>query len=147
MNIHAPSMNKVRLSAHRLSYFIALACLGTSLFASRVEAQTWEFKLTLTKENLCTFNGQTTGVPISISPGDEVIVQVRNNTSTKHLLRWRGVIYHGEPQPTAAKQEVSRRFYSLQKPIGAGETFVYRWKMENQGTLVYDCRVAVERAI
>jgi hypothetical protein len=140
---------KARLSTYRyrLPYFIAFACLGVSFFASRVEAQTWEFKLTLSEENLCTVNGQSAGIPISVNPGDEVIVQVRNNTSARQLLRWRGVIYHGEPGITATTQAASRRFYSLQKPVGTGETFTYRWKMESKGTLVYDCYVAIEQAI
>ena len=138
---------KARHSTYRLPYFIAFACLGASLFASQAEAQIWEFKLTLSKENLCTVNGQSASIPISVNPGDEIIVQVRNNTSTRHLLRWRGVIYHSEPGTTAPTQAVSRRFYSLQRRVGTGETFTYRWKMENKGTLVCDCRIIAEQAI
>jgi FtsP/CotA-like multicopper oxidase with cupredoxin domain len=133
--------HKTRLFAYRFSYVIAFTCLSASLFASRVEAETWELKFVFTQENLCAFNGQTAGIPLSVDPGDEVIVQVKNNTLAKHFLHWQGAMYYGGSKSTAATQAVSRRFYSLQRPMEAGETFNYRWKIGSQGTLIHGCRL------
>jgi manganese oxidase len=126
---------KTRLSAHCLSCFITFACLSVLLFVSPVEAQTRELKFMLSRENLCAFNGQSTDIPLSVDPGDDIIVQVKNNTPANHFFHWQGTMY-----PTAITQPVSHRFFSLQKLVEAGETLRYQWKMGNQGILIHGCR-------
>jgi len=149
MGNHNLSMNKARLQwpSHSLLHFLSFASLSALLFSSQVKAQSWEFILTST--NLCAVDGQNTNMPISVSPGDEVIIQVKNNTAAQQLLRWRGVIYPREVGSTAERQEVahSRRFYSLQKPVKAGETFIYHWKIKQGGTLTHHCSFVTEQII
>jgi hypothetical protein len=126
---------RIRLSVHCLSCFIAFACLSAPLFASPVESQTRELKFILARENLCALSGQTADMPLSVDPGDDIIVQVKNNTSAKHFFHWQGAMY-----PTAVTQSASRRFYSLQKRVDAGETLRYHWKMGSRGILIHGCR-------
>lgn len=125
--------------------FLGLAIvilLGVLLFPQRTWAQEWELNLIIDKGGILALNGngQIPGTLIHLNEGDSVILRVKNNTAFKHDIRWHGT-YLINDQHKADAPEAAKRFYSIQKAIGAGKTFTYRWKTEEPGTFWYHCHI------
>ncbi|MDT8383470.1 MAG: multicopper oxidase domain-containing protein [Gammaproteobacteria bacterium] len=86
------------------------------------------------------FNGQVPGPLIHVQEGDDVIVNVMNNTSMPHTIHWHGIHQKGSWRSDGVPGVT-------QKQIEAGESYVYRFKAERIGTLWYHCHVNVNEHV
>lgn len=117
-----------------------ITLLGMFLFPQQTWAQERKLELVIDKAGILIFDGQLPETPIHFNEGDNIIVHLKNNTASKHNVRWHGV-YRVKAQGSDSAPEAPRRFYSVQRAIEAGETFTYRWKVEEPGTFWYHCHL------
>ncbi len=82
------------------------------------------------------FNGQVPGPLIHVGQGDEIVVNVTNNTTLSHTIHW-----HGSYQTNSWKSDGVPGI--TQKPIEPGEAFQYHFIAEKPGSLWYHCHVNV----
>ncbi|MEZ5367199.1 MAG: multicopper oxidase domain-containing protein [Bryobacterales bacterium] len=82
------------------------------------------------------FNGQVPGPLIHVGEGDELVVNVTNNTTLSHTVHW-----HGTYQTNSWKSDGVPGI--TQKPIEPGEAFQYHFIASKPGSLWYHCHVNV----
>lgn len=86
------------------------------------------------------FNGQVPGPLLRLQEGDDITVNVTNNTSVAHTIHWHGIHMQdnwrndGVPGVT-------------QLPIEAGDSFTYKFKADRPGSLWYHCHVNVNEHV
>jgi len=124
----------------------SVAVLALAALASPVNAETRDFALTIEEVSInvapgfntrvFAFNGQVPGPLIHVREGDDVSVNVTNNTTLPHTIHWHGVNQAGTWQSDGVPDVT-------QKAIQPGESFTYRWKAERPGSLWYHCHVNV----
>lgn len=119
-----------------LGLTLVLLVLGIFLFPQQIQAQERVLELTLNEAGVVTLNGQTPGTLIHLNKGDRVVVRVKNNTAFQHNIRWHG-IYQISSQHKDSAAGVTKRFYSIQKAIGAGKAVTHRWEVKKAGTFWY----------
>ncbi len=90
--------------------------------------------------NVFAFNGQVPAPLIHVQEGDDVTVNVTNNTTLPHTIHWHGLYQRNNWQNDGVPGVT-------QKAIEPGETFTYRWKAEKIGTLWYHCHVNVHEHV
>jgi FtsP/CotA-like multicopper oxidase with cupredoxin domain len=73
------------------------------------------------------FNQQVPGPALQANVGDTVVVRVTNNLSEPTTVHWHGLCLPASMDGTDA----------VQKPIGPGETFEYRFVVQHAGTFWY----------
>ena len=87
------------------------------------------------KYNVFAFNGQVPGPLIHVKQGDEVTVNVTNNTTLPHTIHWHGLYqtdnWRNDGVPGIAQPEA----------IQPGDTYTYHWIAEKPGTMWYHCHV------
>lgn len=143
MNILAIQQKKASPPALPFLGLAIVILLGMLLFPQRTWAQEWELELIIDKTGILVFNGNgqiPPGTLIHLNEGDNIILRVKNNTAFKHDIRWHGTYLINDQREVDAS-EAAKRFYSIQKAIGAGKTFTYRWKTEKPGTFWYHCHI------
>jgi len=86
------------------------------------------------------FNEQVPGPLMHVREGDDVTVNVTNNTSLPHTIHWHG-LHHMNNWQNDGVPGVT------QKPIEAGDTFTYHWKADKPGTMWYHCHVNVNEHV
>lgn len=146
MNILAIQQKEASPTTLPLLGLAIVILLGMLLFPQRTWAQEWELELIINKAGILALNGngQIPGTLIHLNKGDSVVLRVRNNTASKHDIRWHGTYLINDQlndQREVGTSEAAKRFYSIQKAIGAGKTFTYRWKTEKPGTFWYHCHI------
>lgn len=129
-------------------HFILVA-LGLA-FAGHVRADAREFDLTIDEMTIkvapdleyqvFAFNGQVPGPLIHVKEGDDVTVNVTNNTTLPHTIHWHG-LYQRNNWKNDGVPGVT------QKAIEPGETFSYKWKADKTGSLWYHCHVNVSEHV
>lgn len=154
-------MTSLRLSRRALGAGAVLSALGTSGQAGAApnkepdketaeSGQTRRFALTIEDTILTlvgtqtyhtfSFNGQTPGPLIHVREGDQVEVEVENQTTLPHTIHWHGLLQKnnwtqdGVPNVT-------------QVAIAPGETYTYRFVAEPSGTMWYHCHVNVNEHV
>lgn len=90
--------------------------------------------------NVFAFNGQVPAPLIHVLEGDDVTVNVTNNTTLPHTIHWHG-LYQRNNWRNDGVPGVT------QKAIEPGETFTYKWTAEKVGTLWYHCHVNVHEHV
>lgn len=123
---------------------------ATLLLAAHVHAATREFNLTIDEVtikvapdldyNVFAFNGQMPAPLIHVQEGDDVVVNVANNTTLPHTIHWHGLYQRNNWQNDGVPGVT-------QKAIEPGDTFTYKWKAEKTGTLWYHCHVNVQEHV
>ena len=86
------------------------------------------------------FNGQVPGPLLHIEEGDDVTINVTNNTSLAHTIHW-----HGLHQTNNWRNDGVPGI--TQEPIEAGDTFTYKFKADRPGSLWYHCHVNVNEHV
>jgi FtsP/CotA-like multicopper oxidase with cupredoxin domain len=86
------------------------------------------------------FNGQTPGPLIHVKEGDDLEVDVENQTTLPHTIHWHGMFQRGSWQSDGVPD-------TTQAAIAPGETFTYRFKAEPSGTMWYHCHVNVNEHV
>jgi FtsP/CotA-like multicopper oxidase with cupredoxin domain len=86
------------------------------------------------------FNGQTPGPLMHVKEGDDVQVEVENQTTLPHTIHWHGLYQRGNWQNDGVPDVT-------QPAIAPGETFTYRFKAEKAGTMWYHCHVNVNEHV
>jgi len=146
-------MRKTRLNRvfaiYCIRLFLSLLCIPI-VIASAALAKERQFDLSIEEVTIKVapkldykvfgFNGQVPGPLIHVQEGDDVIVNVQNNTSLPHTIHW-----HGIPQ-TGSWQSDGVPGVS-QKQIEAGDSYTYRFKADRIGTLWYHCHVNVNEHV
>lgn len=88
------------------------------------------------KTKVWAFNGQVPGPLIHVGEGDEIVVNVQNNTTLNHTIHW-----HGTYQTNSWKMDGVP--HVTQQPIEPGENFQYHFIADKPGSLWYHCHVNV----
>lgn len=86
------------------------------------------------------FNNQTPGPLIHVQEGDDVEIEVENNTTLPHTIHWHGMFQRGTWKNDGVPD-------TTQPAIPPGETFTYRFKAEPSGTMWYHCHVNVNEHV
>lgn len=86
------------------------------------------------------FNGQVPGPLIHVAEGDDVEVNVENQTTLPHTVHWHGLLQRGTWQSDGVPD-------TTQKAIQPGDTFTYKFKAEPAGTYWYHCHVNVNEHV
>lgn len=86
------------------------------------------------------FNGQVPGPLIHVAEGDDVEVNVENQTTLPHTIHWHGLLQRGTWQSDGVPD-------ATQKAIQPGETYTYRFKADPSGTFWYHCHVNVNEHV
>jgi len=86
------------------------------------------------------FNGQVPGPLIHVRQGDQVTVNVTNNSSLPHTIHWHG-IHQKNSWRSDGVPDVT------QKQIEAGESYTYKFKADRVGSLWYHCHVNVNEHV
>ena len=86
------------------------------------------------------FNGQVPGPLIHVTEGDDVEVNVENQTTLPHTIHWHGLLQRGTWQSDGVPD-------TTQKAIQPGDTFTYRFKADPAGTYWYHCHVNVNEHV
>ena len=86
------------------------------------------------------FNGQTPGPLIHVQEGDDVEIDVDNQTTLPHTIHWHGMFQRGSWKNDGVPD-------TTQPAIPPGETFTYRFKAEPSGTMWYHCHVNVNEHV
>ena len=86
------------------------------------------------------FNGQTPGPLMHVREGDDVQVEVENQTTLPHTIHWHGMYQRGTWQNDGVPDVT-------QPAIAPGEMFTYRFKAEKVGTMWYHCHVNVNEHV
>lgn len=88
------------------------------------------------KYNVFAFDGQVPGPLIHVKQGDEVTVNVTNNTSLPHTIHW-----HGFYQTDNWRNDGVPGIAQPAPGIQPGDTYTYHWVAEKPGTMWYHCHV------
>lgn len=88
------------------------------------------------KSKVWAFNGQVPGPLIHVREGDEIVVNVQNNTALNHTIHW-----HGTYQTNSWRNDGVP--HVTQAPIEPGENFQYHFIADKPGSLWYHCHVNV----
>lgn len=131
---------------------LVLAAFGTALCwnSSLVSAETHHFSMTI-EDTIITlvgnqtfhtfsFNSQTPGPLIHVAEGDDIEVEVENNTTLPHTIHWHGLYQRGTWKNDGVPD-------TTQPAIAPGETFTYHFKAEPSGTMWYHCHVNVNEHV
>lgn len=86
------------------------------------------------------FNGQVPGPLIHVAEGDDLEVNVENDTTLPHTIHWHGMLQTGTWQSDGVPD-------TTQPAIQPGETYTYRFKAEPAGTYWYHCHVNVNEHV
>ena len=86
------------------------------------------------------FNGQVPAPLIRVQEGDDVTVNVTNNTTLPHTIHWHGIYQRNNWRNDGVPG-------ITQKAIEPGETFTYQWKADKTGSLWYHCHVNVHEHV
>lgn len=86
------------------------------------------------------FNGQVPGPLIHVAEGDDVEVNVENQTTLPHTIHWHGLLQRGTWQSDGVPD-------TTQKAIQPGDTYTYRFKADPAGTYWYHCHVNVNEHV
>jgi manganese oxidase len=86
------------------------------------------------------FNGQTPGPLIHVQEGDDVEIEIENQTTLPHTIHWHGMFQRGSWKNDGVPD-------TTQPAIPPGETFTYRFKAEPSGTMWYHCHVNVNEHV
>jgi manganese oxidase len=134
----------------RLGRVVVVAGAALSVLASPGFAETRHFSMTIEdtivtlvdKQTFHTFsfNGQTPGPLLHVKEGDDVEVDVENQTTLPHTIHWHGMFQRGTWQSDGVPD-------TTQPAIAPGETFTYRFKAEPSGTMWYHCHVNVNEHV
>jgi len=129
---------------------IAAAGARLGAFSSTAAAETRHISFTIEDTILTlsgkqtfhtfSFNGQTPGPLIHVTEGDDVEVEVENNTTLPHTIHWHGMFQRGSWKNDGVPG-------TTQAAIAPGETFTYRFKAEPSGTMWYHCHVNVNEHV
>lgn len=88
------------------------------------------------KYKVWAYNGQVPGPLLHVKEGDDLEVNVTNNTTLSHTIHWHGMYqtnsWHSDGVPDIT-----------QKAIEPGQSFTYRFTADKVGTLWYHCHVNV----
>lgn len=131
--------------------FVPLVVLFTWLMAGApAQAQTLEMNMSIDEVELAVapdlkykvfaFNGQVPGPLIHAKEGDDLVINVKNNTSLSHTIHW-----HGFHQTNSWRMDGVPDI--TQPGIKPGETFTYKLKADRPGTLWYHCHVNVNEHV
>src|SRR5690348_15028424 len=119
----------------RFAKFIFAASAAVVVAASppTASAETRHFSMTIEdtilklvdKQTFHTFsfNNQTPGPLIHVQEGDDVEIEVENNTTLPHTIHWHGMFQRGTWKNDGVPD-------TTQPAIPPGETFTYRFKAE-----------------
>lgn len=88
------------------------------------------------KSKVWAFNGQVPGPLIHVGEGDEIVVNVQNNTTLNHTIHWHGTFQTNTWQSDGVPNVT-------QPPIEPGENFQYHFIADKPGSLWYHCHVNV----
>lgn len=92
------------------------------------------------KYKVFAFNGQVPGPLMHVQEGDDLTINVTNNTSMPHTIHWHGFLqlnnWRNDGVPGVTQEDI--------KP---GETFTYTMKADRVGTLWYHCHVNVNEHV
>lgn len=129
---------------------LMLLLVSLLLLASAAQAAKYEFNLTIDEVSVqvapgldykvFAFNKQVPGPLIHVREGDDVTVNVTNNTSLAHTIHW-----HGLHQINNWRNDGVPGI--TQEPIAAGDSFTYHWIADKPGTLWYHCHVNVNEHV
>lgn len=86
------------------------------------------------------FNGQSPGPLFHVREGDDVEIEVENQTTLPHTVHWHGLYQRGTWKNDGVPDVT-------QPAIPPGETFTYRFKAEPSGTMWYHCHVNVNEHV
>lgn len=123
-----------------------LSALFLCAFAFGAHAEVRHFDMTIEEVDLevapgfttkvWAFNGQVPGPLIHVKEGDDVEVEVQNNTTLNHTIHWHGMYQTGTWRSDGVPD-------ITQKAIEPGESYTYRFKATKVGSLWYHCHVNV----
>lgn len=129
---------------------LAGALLASAVFAGSASAETRHFAMTIEDTILTlvdkqafhtfSFNGQTPGPLLHVQEGDDVVVDVENQTTLPHTIHWHGLLQHDNWRMDGVPD-------TTQPAIAPGETFTYRFKADPPGTMWYHCHVNVNEHV
>lgn len=86
------------------------------------------------------FNGQSPGPLFHVKEGDDVEIEIENQTTLPHTIHWHGLYQRGTWKNDGVPDVT-------QPAIPPGETFTYRFKAEPSGTMWYHCHVNVNEHV
>ena len=128
----------------QLSYMLPTILLAFA--ASIAQAELRSFDMTIEEVDLEVapgltakvwgYNGQVPGPLIHVREGDEVEVNLFNNTTLSHTIHW-----HGQYMTNNWRNDGVPDI--TQKAIEPGESFTYKFIAEKPGSLWYHCHVNV----
>ncbi|MDH5546951.1 MAG: multicopper oxidase domain-containing protein [Gammaproteobacteria bacterium] len=129
---------------------VVLSFLLSWLSSSSLFAKDREFDMTIDEVTIKVapnldykvfgFNSQVPGPLIHVQEGDDVTVNVTNNTTLPHTIHWHGIRQKGSWRSDGVPGVT-------QKHIESGETYTYRFKADRIGTLWYHCHVNVNEHV
>ena len=124
--------------------------LGLGVLAGQALAAEREFDMSIDEVTLKVapnldykvfgFNAQVPGPLIHVEEGDDLIINVMNNTAMAHTIHWHGIHQKGSWRQDGVPGVT-------QKPIEAGESFTYKFKADRIGSLWYHCHVNVNEHV
>jgi FtsP/CotA-like multicopper oxidase with cupredoxin domain len=147
---HSYYMNvKARWLGALLAAVLALG-VGVCWSTPSAMAASYHFKMSIEDTTLTlvgkqtfhtfSFNSQTPGPLIHVAEGDDVEVEVENNTTLPHTIHWHGLFQRGTWKNDGVPD-------ITQKAIAPGESFTYHFKAEPSGTMWYHCHVNVNEHV
>lgn len=86
------------------------------------------------------FNGQVPAPLIHVAEGDDVEINVENQTTLPHTIHWHGLLQRGTWQNDGVPG-------ATQKAIKPEQTYTYKFKAEPAGTYWYHCHVNVNEHV
>jgi len=129
---------------------LALALLTGTALCNPAFAETRHFSMTIEDTTLTlvdkqtfhtfSFNGQSPGPLLHVKEGDDVVVDVENQTTLPHTIHWHGMLQKDSWKNDGVPD-------TTQPAIAPGETFTYRFKAEPSGTMWYHCHVNVNEHV
>ena len=124
--VHAPDAEA--LATYRAAFEGAQPDPGREVVSVAMEAREtdWEF-IPGRPTRAWTFNGQVPGPTIEARVGDVLEVRLTNNLPEPTTMHWHGLRL---PAPMDGTDMV-------QRPVGPGETFTYRFRLPDAGTFWY----------
>jgi len=133
-----------------MSGLIGILTAGLLLMSTALSAAQFEFELSIDEVSISVapgmdykvfgFNQQVPGPLMHVREGDDVTVNVTNNTSLPHTIHWHG-LYHKDNWRNDGVPGIT------QHPIEAGDSFTYKWKADKPGTMWYHCHVNVNEHV
>jgi len=127
-----------------LPFVFALALLGMVPVSASAEFR--HFDITIEeveidvapgfKVKVWAYNGQVPGPLFRVREGDEVEVNLTNNSTLSHTIHWHGMYQTGTWKSDGVPD-------ITQKAVEPGATFTYRFTANKVGTLWYHCHVNV----